>query len=1074
MKKGVKTKLIIALFSVAIITNFIIASEGTEVYIDQSERTSATGCAQGSELCWNDAIYGKSGTYLQGIRVSAVDNNGDRLSGTTSVNYAKVDSDTEIVAYNYVTNPNNPLKIRITTEDYTKLEVVEFKKSDSNLSRKLGYFDTQRLKKYDYKDNKDFKLPPTYNRSNHSTKLSEFFKKIANPNAEEEVKDFFRDTFLVPIGYNPSNYTEEELNTHYFMVEPLFYFRYGYHGNVVDPHVIQYFGTVTEVVKMQEEDIRAWDTGCTIGSYWHHANPTPGCDPMGGSHRFDYEIPLMIYISGQSLIAGLQGIDNFLHSKGGYNYYGEVLTTNGVAAGVFKINQVPCKDCEDLDFAIMEENAYNCCLELYEIHDANGDVDIRDYLSLTPPSCCSALKGKIDSATYEEYCEEEPPPEICEYKLDVWCPINCDDEELEEEIIENLPEGIDFNQGFVKDIAVDKYEHEFGEAGNMHDWECIFESEDSSDKTVREHYRWKDGAIENNPYCEIYCREEISYTFPQYGFEVKGGHHFIVGEVGLGITNSWHPIFFSGTQQCRTKGDGDKMTINHEKFVDEYNTANEDVWDAWERYQQEIAYDNWIEESYTKGPSGDPCDYYCEYNCSKCSQFDDSPGCFSGGKCCISTKTIHVKPVTCPPKAKGCTPSPGYSYDVCTGYSSMPPHSFVYYPVDPQPGNGDYLSYTTLKKWCPGCVSKPSASVAHYEGLYNQAVNNRDMLLKYIFDCSDWDRKYDTFLPEVSIEYEEDKYGFLFDYEDEDGFEPSKLVGNIDDDDFEEEFYEGSDYKITSDYLTAEIDSWSCLNIGKECENIPVDYPINENRETIRTKSYNYTLGSDIYRFVTKPRGVSQHKKPSNPDEQYLNLGFPNLPIHYSRVPREEGFFINLKYTSFGPNNKFNEYIFDEGYGVEKFAGKEYECDNIYNCKYMVNNKFMYCDEVENECIDIQAIFRPVSLIEPFPGRTGVGRTPGSNWIGKTDLITNSRGLTNGAQLYSQKDPMYEIVLTPNIIGRIKNHNRTTINGYSDFNLECIEGTGRECESKFIREKFEEQFKTSRCISLPGWDICRN
>ncbi|MDD2518526.1 MAG: hypothetical protein PHG18_01395 [Bacilli bacterium] len=67
---------------------------------------------------------------------------------------------------------------------------------------------------------------------------------------------------------------------------------------------------------------------------------------------------------------------------------------------------------------------------------------------------------------------------------------------------------------------------------------------------------------------------------------------------------------------------------------------------------------------------------------------------------------------------------------------------------------------------------------------------------------------------------------------------------------------------------------------------------------------------------------------------------------------------------------------------------------------------------------------------------------------------------------------MYEITLNTQSILAIRNHNRNTSGGYSDFNLTCITGTGKECKSSFIRTKFRSLFNTSLCGMSNTWNQC--
>ena len=98
----------------------------------------------------------------------------------------------------------------------------------------------------------------------------------------------------------------------------------------------------------------------------------------------------------------------------------------------------------------------------------------------------------------------------------------------------------------------------------------------------------------------------------------------------------------------------------------------------------------------------------------------------------------------------------------------------------------------------------------------------------------------------------------------------------------------------------------------------------------------------------------------------------------------------------------------------------------------------------------IKMIYRPINLNYPFPGKDGNGRTPGLNWNIEAinQYITNNRDVETDA-VYSTK-PLYTIKLDSSKIKAIREYNKT--HAYDDFELDCTEGTGTECISKFLRD----------------------
>ena len=155
---------------------------------------------------------------------------------------------------------------------------------------------------------------------------------------------------------------------------------------------------------------------------------------------------------------------------------------------------------------------------------------------------------------------------------------------------------------------------------------------------------------------------------------------------------------------------------------------------------------------------------------------------------------------------------------------------------------------------------------------------------------------------------------------------------------------------------------------------------------------------------------------------------------------------------------------------VEGMIAKGFsESQAINYCKDIV------CPSGENpEGGNLNIIYRTISLRNPFPskdlkaGITGFnldvnGRYPGANWNSR-DLvkakILNNRGLSNPQDVYSKKEPLYKIVLTPANTRAIINYNRSRLKygGYQDFNLKCygknINGQkdGSECLSEFLKD----------------------
>lgn len=125
--------------------------------------------------------------------------------------------------------------------------------------------------------------------------------------------------------------------------------------------------------------------------------------------------------------------------------------------------------------------------------------------------------------------------------------------------------------------------------------------------------------------------------------------------------------------------------------------------------------------------------------------------------------------------------------------------------------------------------------------------------------------------------------------------------------------------------------------------------------------------------------------------------------------------------------------------------------------------------------------FRTISLRNPFPARDGTSRLPAENWLSTTEndvysYITNNRGVMmiygndDPELMYSVREPMYTVTLTPSIMLNIRKYNKM-YSYYSMYKLEdgfipsgnispndskadklICNSDGRECYSQFLRD----------------------
>lgn len=560
-------------------------------------------------------------------------------------------------------------------------------------------------------------------------------------------------------------------------------------------------------------------------------------------------------------------------------------------------------------------------------------------------------------------------------------------------------------------------------------------------------YEW------GNQYCSFYCRETVTYDFPSSSFTVNAGGHFTVGNV-IQLAPHWGPVHFVGRSECRTQ------QIKWSQFESDWDAANRNVASKWDDYQIAIKKQSLIDSA--SRSSSRNCDYYCDSNIWAGGQY------FS---CCKKTEKKWLECKTgsknecvkhdlltgqCLERKNTCVGGYSDTEYICTEKDTPYDHGYTY-----TSGSTTYKRYdgstTTIGpiSWC-STSSTPSAGVSSARSAYQSAVSRRESLENDIYQCNNWERAYDQFSPSVQVGYTDFHYGSSV-------FTLNKTLERRTQSQY---FVNGNNNPSVDTYkATGTRSKYECKTDGKACTLTgTITYPKNDWVRQYTTKEYDYNLPNNTYRYILKPSGESTSTI-SSPYTNYIDLGYGNLPVHYSRP--SGNYDIYLTFNSFGTNQKFNTYIQNK------------QCSNRYDCQYRVINDFM--DNPNNPTTDpegLDVVFRVISLTNPFPGKNGTGRTPGSNWNSDSiqKYITRNRNLQDPERIYFDREPMYEIKLTPSVIRQIRSYNRTQTlynhGGYADFNLDCETGTGRQCKSRFIRETFRTYFNQSRCGMSNDWNRC--
>lgn len=89
-----------------------------------------------------------------------------------------------------------------------------------------------------------------------------------------------------------------------------------------------------------------------------------------------------------------------------------------------------------------------------------------------------------------------------------------------------------------------------GSVSDIDNWKCIFDSTNQPDSSPYSKFYLVE-STSKNPYCSVYCREDINYEFPSNSITVDAGRHFTVNNWQKGIEN-WAPINFVSKRECRT------------------------------------------------------------------------------------------------------------------------------------------------------------------------------------------------------------------------------------------------------------------------------------------------------------------------------------------------------------------------------------------------------------------------------------------------------------------------------------------------------------------------------------------
>lgn len=656
-----------------------------------------------------------------------------------------------------------------------------------------------------------------------------------------------------------------------------------------------------------------------------------------------------------------------------------------------------------------------------------------------------------------------PPVSSCQYEVEADCP-DCGNT----------------STGYVKDVVT--------ASGAKDEWQCIYDSKVAPSPWNTNYDSNVSYGFNGNKYCSIYCKEDVVSTYPLDGFSVTNGTKITIGQ-----NQTWGPLNMSGTKECRTND------INYTQFESDYKIANDNVKTTWDNYQDaKKTYESATnkEGGTTYGDKSCGCRYSVgSYsNCSGCCSqtetiydslkssnyyYCPSGGSVSGSSCVTTSYSYVGEDGSCDGTLSNgyCITSSSYdasegtNYYCSSGYSmSGYGSSATCYKVQCLASACNtassyyydrykYYTYTNYSKSgnADVCENSYSSKLSSLSSTMNSrystfvsAKATRDSSLAAINNCSNWSSaiNFNSFEPIINVSYDNEEYSLS----------DEQLASSL------KSSTTSTSYNVDGNWQGSEgpkktISTYVCQTNGVTCSTTTSLYSSNKQSGVTYKKSYDYTLRNNLFRYIDKVTNLSTTIKPGGTN--FIDIGYGNLPVSLSSNGKYD---ISLSLTSFGSNNKFNSFIF--GANEPYLTGK---CETEYECEYNVN-KLVQIDT------GLSVIFRSIALNSPFPGMSGSNTRPrGTNWSSSTDVsryITNNRGVTQD-RIYYDKDPLYEIILTPATILEIREYNSQT--SYSDFNLNC--SNGQRCLSQFIRNsQFSNLFKgcglndsSSKCNSGEAW-----
>lgn len=638
-------------------------------------------------------------------------------------------------------------------------------------------------------------------------------------------------------------------------------------------------------------------------------------------------------------------------------------------------------------------------------------IDLLPTLSSeTNPSrkaCCESLleqykDNSVKISQINKYCKTEKAGTACDesdYTVNVDTPVSCTES----------------TTGTISDIT---------------DWKCIFDSTNQSDSFKYNKFYLVE-STKKNPYCSVYCREDINYEFPTNNISVEAGKHFTVNNGIKGIA-SWDPINFTNKRECRTTS-SISNPVHIQMDVDAGYKKLYNAIQAYKNYISNLSNRNDRYYYYSNKGRGkyygceyDGYDYFWmrdEYDCSRRDRLLDNIYDAARSARCTAQCDYETIEITVPRSGWSSSTTTreytiGYNYLVsgkinveqfiqdwnkwndkvdpnwegwkinqqfnsnkeCESIEYRCPHTrcsgsgedrecetyytehtgkscktYAYYDSN---NDGTPEKHTASgRDSCHGDVPDWAERARNYKKKYEEAVEERKKAEDYIWSCNDWEKfketgtssniksskyaysgsfsqflKYDKFSPDLTLNYNNSDW--IYYYNDLLDKTLQKQQVSIDTTYYKFATKDSPGYTYSSS-LNEIFKNKYQTNRGKEYPLGQVEYiyPINEEARSEIEKAYSYHLPDEQYQYILKPQGLSVNEKPTDEEQEYINLGYTNLPVHF--MTPEGSYPITLTYNKFSEKenleHKFDDFVF----------GTNRNKSLVYSCNYYVDNNII-------------------------------------------------------------------------------------------------------------------------------------